>query len=88
MNILMVINRPYARNLNVIVHLSRETHQKHLKCLMDKRMFREAFDFVYSNATPRKYLDPQRENLIKAPDYILVEDLIIDHENDEKLSAA
>jgi len=77
MDILLVVNKELAKNLGVIVRLSEKKQQKYFKDLISKHRFDEAFDFVFSHAEPQQYLNPKKENYVKAPDYVLVEDLII-----------
>lgn len=85
MTILLVLNRESARNVQLLIKLPSEILEKKFKKLMEAKLYKEAFDFVYSKCQPGEFyfLDPAKMHYIKPPEYILVEDLIFSSKHKE-----
>ena len=78
MTILLVLNSQSARNVQLLIRLPNAFLEKRFRRLMDAKMYKEAFELVYSKSQPGEYyfLDPNKMHYIRPPAYILVEGLI------------
>jgi hypothetical protein len=82
MTILFVLNRPGANNLKFLARFPNEELENIFKEFMREGKQKEAFDFVFSEAEPEQYLEPNKMYHIEAPEYILVEEFVVSRQKE------